>query len=111
MLSREEIFDRNCTPLEDLIAEDFGALGTPEREKFEMDCDAFILGERLREEREKAGFSQMQLAEKVGINKSLISKIENGFSDVKLSSLVKIFSALGLSLDFTLNRNMEVQMI
>lgn len=38
--------DKNLTPIEDLIAEDFGAIGTPEREQFDMECDAFIIGEQ-----------------------------------------------------------------
>ena len=32
----------NLTPKEDLIAEDFGAIGSPQRDQFEMECDAFI---------------------------------------------------------------------
>ena len=87
-----------------MIAEDFGEVGTPERTRFDMECDAFILGERLKEERTKAGFTQKQMAEKAGINKSLVSKVENGYSDIKISSLVKMFSVLGLSLGFSVNR-------
>ena len=30
----------NLTPIEDLISEDFGKVGTPERDAFEMECDA-----------------------------------------------------------------------
>ena len=33
----------NLTPIEDLITEDFGAVGTSERDQFEMECDAFIM--------------------------------------------------------------------
>ena len=32
-----------CTPIEDLITEDFGAIGTPERDEFERGCEAFII--------------------------------------------------------------------
>ena len=41
----------HLTPLEDLIAEDFGVPGTLERAQFDMECDAFIIGEQLKEER------------------------------------------------------------
>lgn len=34
---------RNLTPIEDLIAEDFGAKGSPERDQFEMDCANWII--------------------------------------------------------------------
>ena len=56
----------NLTPIEDLIAEEFGAVGTPERDQFDMECDAFIIGEQLKEERQRAGLSQEQLAQKIG---------------------------------------------
>ena len=56
----------DLTPIEDLITEDFGKVGTPEREAFEMECDAFIIGEQLKDERLKAGLTQEELAEKIG---------------------------------------------
>lgn len=83
------------TPIEDLISEDFGAVGTPEREQFEMACDAFIIGEQLKDERLRAGLTQEQLAEKVGTKKSFISRVERGHADIQISTLVKLFQGLG----------------
>ena len=83
------------TPIEDLISEDFGAIGTPERDQFEMECDAFIIGEQLKEERLRAGLTQEQLAAKVGTKKSFISRVESGHADIQLSTLVKLFRGLG----------------
>ncbi len=83
------------TPIEDLITEDFGAIGTPERDQFEMECDAFIIGERLKVERLKAGLTQEQLAERIGTKKSFISRVERGRTDIQLSTLVKLFRGLG----------------
>ena len=85
----------NLTPIEDLISEDFGAVGTPEREQFEMECDAFIIGEQLKDERLRAGLTQEQLAEKVGTKKSFISRVERGHADIQISTLVKLFQGLG----------------
>ena len=34
MITNEELSARGCTPIEDLIAEDFGLIGTPERNEF-----------------------------------------------------------------------------
>ena len=36
-------------------------------------CDSFIIGERLKTERAKAGLTQQQLAEKNGAKKNFIS--------------------------------------
>jgi ribosome-binding protein aMBF1 (putative translation factor) len=85
----------NLTPIEELITEDFGALGTTEREQFDMECDAFVIGERLKAERLKSGLTQEQLAEKIGTKKSFISRVERGHTDIQLSTLVKLFSGLG----------------
>ena len=85
----------NLTPIEDLIAEDFGKVGTPERDTFEMECDAFIIGEQLKDERLKAGLTQEELADKIGTKKSFISRVENGKADIQLSTLVKVFRGLG----------------
>lgn len=85
----------NLTPIEDLIAEDFGKVGTPERDTFEMECEAFIIGEQLKVERLKAGLTQEELADKIGTKKSFISRVENGKADIQLSTLVKVFRGVG----------------
>ena len=35
--------NKNLTPIEDLIAEDFGAKGSPERDQFEKDCANWLI--------------------------------------------------------------------
>ncbi|MDR0987898.1 MAG: helix-turn-helix domain-containing protein [Prevotellaceae bacterium] len=93
---------QSITPIEELIAEDFGASGTPERSEFDSSCEAFILGEQLKAERHKAGMTQEQLALKIGTKKSYISRIENGHANVQLSTLFKIFQGLGRKISFTI---------
>lgn len=83
------------TPIEDLITEDFGKVGTPTRDEFEMECDAFIIGEQLKNERLKAGLTQEELANRIGTKKSFISRVERGRADIQLSTLVKVFRGLG----------------
>ena len=75
--------------------------GTPSRTEFDARVDAFILGERLKEERIKAGFTQEQLAERIGTRKSYISRVENGHADIQVSTLFKIFNGLGRRLSLT----------
>ena len=88
-------YTRTIQVFEDLIAEDFGKVGTPERDAFEMECDAFIIGEQLKDERLKAGLTQEELAEKIGTKKSFISRVEKGRADIQLSTLVKVFRGVG----------------
>ena len=89
-MTRKEMQKLNLTPIEDIITEDFGAEGTPTRMEFDAEVDAFILGER-----QKAGLTQEQLADKIGTKKSYISRVENGHADIQVSTLLKIFQGLG----------------
>ena len=100
-MNREEMNKLNLTPIEDLITEDFGADGTPTRMEFDAEVDAFILGERLKEERKRAGLTQEQLADKIGTKKSYISRVENGHADIQVSTLFKIFQGLGRKVSLT----------
>ncbi|KQQ30773.1 hypothetical protein ASF58_24465 [Methylobacterium sp. Leaf125] len=54
----------------------------------------------LKAARDKAGLSQRDLSAKIGVPQSHISKIENGGTDLRLSSLVEIARALDLELKF-----------
>ena len=47
------------------------------------------LGDKIRMVREKRGYSQEQLAEKMDINRSTISKIENGKFGITVDYLVR----------------------
>jgi transcriptional regulator with XRE-family HTH domain len=47
------------------------------------------LGNKIRTVREKSGYSQEQLAEKMEINRSTISKIENGKFGISVDYLVR----------------------
>ena len=41
-MDKENLKKMDLTPIEDLIQEDFGAVGSPERDQFEKEGDAFI---------------------------------------------------------------------
>ena len=94
-MDNKELKRLNLTPIEDLIAEDFGEVHTPERSQFNMECDAFVIGEQLKAERRRAGLTQEQLANRIGTKKSFISRVEKGRADIQLSTLVKLFNGLG----------------
>lgn len=84
-----------ATTFDELLDAKYGKIGTPERDKFEDEAQAFILAECLKDERKKAGLTQEQLAKRIGTKKSYISKLENGHADVQLSILFRIFNGLG----------------
>lgn len=57
------------------------------------------IGNRLREERTKAGISQRELARRLGLSASLISQLESGLSKPSVGTLYAIVTELNLSLD------------
>lgn len=57
------------------------------------------LGEWLREQRQAAGLSKLQLAQRTGMSNTTISRIENGvFAAPSPDKLTRIAEALGLEL-------------
>lgn len=52
----------NCSNLDELLNVEFGAVGTPVRDEFDKDTEAFCLTQTLREERIRADLTQEQLA-------------------------------------------------
>ena len=56
------------------------------------------IGKRVRNLRLDRGWSQEELADRSGVNRSYMSRVELGKSDVSLSVLYKIARTLGISL-------------
>lgn len=77
----------------------YGKLGTPEREAFHQEAYAFCAGQIISDARKHEKITQKELAEKVGTNKTYISKIENGIVEPSVGLFFRIIDALGLKLD------------
>lgn len=102
-LNKEKIeLIKKCSTFDEMLDIQFGPVGSSERDKLEEETEAFILAERLKEERRKAGLTQQQLADKIGTKKSYISRLENGKCDIQLSTLYKIFQGLGKRVSVTI---------
>ncbi len=64
-----------------------------------MSAELDGIGDRLREERVRAGLSQRELARRLGLSASLISQLESGLSKPSVGTLYAIVTELDLSLD------------
>ena len=60
-------------------------------EEDEEGFEAFKIGVMMHELRKELGMTQEQLAAKCGTTKNYISRIENNASDIRLSTLMRIF--------------------
>ena len=93
--------DKDFITFEELKDELLGKVGTPQRDKYERSVDesvhAYKLGEAIKQARLSQNLTQEQLGEKVGVQKSQISRLERGRS-ISLASMVRIFKAMGIPL-------------
>ena len=94
---------KNITTFDEHLDRRYGKVGTKKRIAFEIKAKAFAIGEIIKEERRLASMTQEQLAEKTGTKKSFISRIENGHSDIQLSTLYKLLEVgLGRKVSLTI---------
>ncbi|MEO7766920.1 MAG: helix-turn-helix transcriptional regulator [Ferruginibacter sp.] len=92
---------KNITTFQEHLGKQYGKRGTEKRTEFEIKAKAFLIGEVIKEERRLAKMTQEQLADKIGAKKSFISRIENGQSDIQLSTLYRL-------LEFGLGKKVEL---
>ena len=57
------------------------------------------LGELVRDQRKQRGWSQGELAEKIGVSRLWVGQFENGKETVELGLVLKALRALDLSLE------------
>lgn len=62
-----------------------------------MKDDAKKLGENLKKIRTSKNITQTEFAEKLGVDKSFVSNIENGKTNPTLSTITNLAQALGVS--------------
>jgi len=93
---------RDAKTFDELLDIKYGELGTKDRDNFEINAKAFVVGEMIKEARKEAHLTQEDLAKRTGTKKSYISRVENGKIDIQISTLFKIFEeGLGKRLGLT----------
>ena len=96
--------NKNLVSWDDHLDQKYGKIGTPSRDKYEQEFEAFKLGVLIQEARKKRSLTQEELALKVGTTKNYISRIENNACDIRLSTLMRIITdGLGGHLKLTLD--------
>lgn len=82
-----------------ILDEKYGQIGTPQREEFHREAYAYCMGQMVMEARRQEKMSQSELAEKVGTNKTYISRIERGVIEPGIGLFCRIVDALGLRVE------------
>jgi len=84
----------------------YGKTGTPEREQFRKEAYAYYFGKILHDARKSEKITQKELANRIGVDKSYISKIEKGVIEPGIVTFYRITSELGFSIE--LNRRISL---
>ena len=76
----------------------YGAPGTEQRNQFRRDAYAYCVGTIISDARRQSHVTQQELADRVGSNKSYISRIEHGCVEPSAGFFLSIINALGLTI-------------
>ena len=95
--------------LDTMIDKHIGKRGTERRASFENELRIDLLGQAIRQARMERHLTQEQLGLLVGVQKAQISKIENSVKNARFETIIKVFEALGATVNFNVkldNKNL-----
>ena len=81
---------------ETILSQVVGKKGSDNRNAFNAKAQAWYYGEILRDRRRALQLTQKELADRIGKERTYISRIEKGETDMQLSSFFQIADALHL---------------
>ena len=67
-----------------------------------MEDNLTVIEKRIKLLRERIGYSQLDIAKKVGVNRSLIALWENGYANISLKQLIKLSYIFQVPIDYIL---------
>ncbi|MEO1022261.1 MAG: helix-turn-helix transcriptional regulator [Bacteroidota bacterium] len=80
----------------------YGPKGSSSRSDFEHSAEGWFIAELIRKKRKEARMTQQELADKLNVNRTYISKLERAVGDVRVSTLRKVVEeGLGGTLHIT----------
>lgn len=91
--------DKDIYDVSAQINEALGLPGTPERIENENRAWEEYNAQILLDARKEAKITQSELAQRIGADKSYISKVERGLTVPTIATFYKIASALGFSIE------------
>lgn len=77
----------------------FGAKGTESRKNAERQAWEEYNAQILLDARKQSGMTQSELAEKIGADKSYISRVERGLTIPSISTFYRMVSAMGMTVE------------
>jgi len=97
--------------LDQIKNEFIGEMGTENRILYEQELHLELIGEMIRKVRLQRNLTQQELGKLVGVQRAQISKLEKNTTNVKMETILKVFSALKAKIHFNvelLNNNLQI---
>ena len=82
-----------------VLEQKYGREGTPERAKFDEEAYEFYTSQILLNARKEAKVAQSELAKRINVTKSYISRIEKGVITPSVATFYRIMNALGMRVE------------
>ena len=96
----KQVGDMKLYSLDEVTDELIGKKGSTERTEFDNKVEealyAYRIGEAIKKARIMQNLTQEELGERVGVQKSQISRIEKGYS-ISIPTMSRVFKALGIA--------------
>ena len=80
-----------------------GKVGSTERDTYENELRMEVLGKTIKNIRQKRKLTQEALGQLIGVQKSQISKLENGSNSATIDTIVRVFTALKAEITFSVD--------
>lgn len=94
-----EINNHKIEDYDKILDARLGKEGSPERAAAEDAAAAFYTGQIILDARKESKVTQQELAEKMHVSKSYISRIEKGMINPSVATFYRIMNALGLRVE------------
>ena len=91
--------ESNIVDIDSMLNDKFGAVGTESRSEFRKEAYNYCIGQLIMDARKQEGFTQTELADKLGVSKSYISRVEKGQIEPGVGTFFRMINALGLRLE------------
>jgi len=93
--------------LDELKDKHIGKPGTEKRENYEFELQLDLVGEMIKKARKDRNLTQEQLGKLIGVQKAQISKLENGSTNITLTTMLRVFDALKAKIKFQIELGEE----
>jgi len=110
-MKKKPMEELKLTPMSEVKDRFLGKVRSPKRDAYELELKLDLIGEMIKRARKERNLTQSELGALIGVQKAQISKLENGTSNVTISTILKVFEALKAKVNFKvelLNQKVEI---